>query len=294
MIKKKILLAINIVLVVIITLSLNSCLNEEEVPNENPAIQEYLQNNNISDAPLMDGLYVTVIEEGTGIEIEQGYEVNVYYEGYLLDGTVFDSNLSGIPLTFKAGLEQLISGWDLSMGSLREGDSAKIVMHSRYAYGSYSVGNIPSYSPLVFDIRILEVTIDEDDKIRRYLEKNNITVEPIEDGLYVVKERDAGNLKIKEGDVAGVFYRGFLMNGTLFDRKVTGTPVEFISGNGDFIDGWEKSMQYLGKGDSATIIMHSRYGYGAEVVGVIPANSPLVFGISIEDVVSNSSSTSKK
>ena len=129
--------------------------NMEERRNSEPTeLAEYIQNNNITAKPNAEGLYVIVKKRGTGAKVMAGNEVTVKYTGSLLDGTVFDSNT----FSFVIGQEKVFRGWDQGLMGLNVGTSAQLIIPSNMAYGSRGFGDkIPPYSPLVFEVEILEV-----------------------------------------------------------------------------------------------------------------------------------------
>ena len=135
-----------------------SCGQEDIAIDEDLEIEKYLEANNITAEPVEDGLYVIKERTGIGKEIDINSEVQVYYTGYLLKGmTIFDSIETGEPYTFKMESSNNIEGWNRSFELLREGDSAKIIMHSKWAYGANKYGSIPAYSTIIFDVSIVSV-----------------------------------------------------------------------------------------------------------------------------------------
>jgi peptidylprolyl isomerase len=104
------------------------------------------------------GLKYAIIKEGEGPLIEKGKQVVVHYSGFLLDGTKFDSSVErDEPLTFSAGIGQVIPGWDEGLLLLKKGSKAKFIIPSNLAYGDRDLGKIPANSTLVFDVEIVDV-----------------------------------------------------------------------------------------------------------------------------------------
>ncbi len=92
--------------------------------------------------------------------------VRVYYKGQLIDGTVFD-DASVRPFTFKIdgssfylnGASQtgssVISGWQVALQNMKEGDVWEVWIPWTLGYGSSGSGStIPAYSTLVFQIKL--------------------------------------------------------------------------------------------------------------------------------------------
>ncbi|MFZ1281290.1 MAG: FKBP-type peptidyl-prolyl cis-trans isomerase, partial [Ignavibacteriaceae bacterium] len=85
-------------------------------------------------------------------------QIVVHYSGFLLDGTKFDSSVErDEPLTFMAGVGQVIPGWDEGLLLLKKGSKARLVIPDSLAYGDRDLGKIPPKSTLVFDVEIVDV-----------------------------------------------------------------------------------------------------------------------------------------
>lgn len=135
---------------------------------ESAAIEAYVKDNNITETPRDNGLYVIVTKKGNGPKVEVGKRIKVDYTGYLLNGKVFDSSIKSIAeenglesheaLEFIVGQTNLIKGWDEGLMGLQQGSKAKLIIPSALAYGAKGAGDaIPSYAALVFDVEILSV-----------------------------------------------------------------------------------------------------------------------------------------
>lgn len=79
--------------------------------------------------------------------VEKGNFVTVEYEGKLEDGSVFDSTEKhGEPLSFEAGVGQMIRGFDNAVLGMKVGEKKKVTLSPQEAYGEYNptyVLNIP-------------------------------------------------------------------------------------------------------------------------------------------------------
>ena len=105
------------------------------------------------------GLYYIELEEGTGIVPDFQDTVLIRYVGRLLsNGTVFDSNINAdLPFGFVVGMGEVITGLDEGIRYMKEGGKAKLVIPSRLAYGPYGYYNISGYTPLLFEVELVEV-----------------------------------------------------------------------------------------------------------------------------------------
>lgn len=109
------------------------------------------------------GLKYIDVKEGKGAQPKQGQVISVKYHGYLLDGTVFDSNVDpkfGHPEPFKTpiGVGRVIAGWDEGMLSMKVGGKRKLIVPAILGYGSQGMGDrIPPDATLIFDVELLGV-----------------------------------------------------------------------------------------------------------------------------------------
>ncbi len=104
------------------------------------------------------GLYVQDLTVGTGDEATSGVTVTVHYEGWLSNGTKFDSSRDrDEPFSFLLGAGFVIQGWDEGLVGMRVGGFRKLVIPPGLGYGVNGFLTIPGNATLVFDIELLEV-----------------------------------------------------------------------------------------------------------------------------------------
>ncbi len=106
---------------------------------------------------LPSGLQYQVLKEGNGKKPTAKDSVKCHYEGFLIDGTVFDSSVQrGEPAVF--GLQQVIAGWTEGLQLMSEGGKYRFFIPYRLAYGEGGAGQlIPPYAALIFDVELIEV-----------------------------------------------------------------------------------------------------------------------------------------
>lgn len=104
---------------------------------------------------LGNGVLYEVITEGTGEVAADTARVKVHYEGKLIDGTVFDSNLESEPTTFRAN--QVIPGFKAALTSMPVGSKWIVYIPQDQAYGTQDMGNIKPFSALTFTIELLDI-----------------------------------------------------------------------------------------------------------------------------------------
>lgn len=132
---------------------------EERKGMELAEIENYLKDNpGMKEQPT--GVYLKTVKKGTGEKVEPMKTVKVHYTGRFVNGEVFDSSVEGgEPFTFTVGVGQVIPGWDATVSDMKVGDKVTVLIPSELAYGdgSRTGGAMPPYSPLVFDIELLEI-----------------------------------------------------------------------------------------------------------------------------------------
>ena len=106
---------------------------------------------------LPSGLQYQVLKEGNGKKPTAKDTVQCHYEGFLIDGTVFDSSIQrGEPATFP--LQQVIAGWTEGLQLMQEGAKYRFFIPYRLAYGEGGAGNsIPPFAALIFDVELIQV-----------------------------------------------------------------------------------------------------------------------------------------
>lgn len=123
------------------------------------------------------------------------------------------------------------------------------------------------------------------------------TVEPL-DG-YSAAPFDAASVKelqkevlvqgagetIKESDTINVSYFGWLPDGRIFDSskvKGTNTPIDLpLTG---VISGWTEGLKGEKVGSTIKLTIPAAKAYGSQSSGIIPANTPLTFIVTINSI----------
>lgn len=95
---------------------------------------------------------------GTGNPPATGSEVVVQYDGYLLDGTKFDSSRdNGAPFVFRVGTGRVIKGWDEALLTMKKGEKRTLIIPWWLGYGEEGKGPIPPKATLVFEVELLDI-----------------------------------------------------------------------------------------------------------------------------------------
>ncbi len=136
-------------------------------------LQDYLTENGISTPATESGLIFISKTKGTGKKVEAGKTVKVFYEGRLIDGTYFDTNVESVakeqglfnaqrtydPFQFTVGQGQVIRGWDEGLAMMSVGGKATLIIPSAIGYGANPRpgGVIKPFNTLIFEVEVVEV-----------------------------------------------------------------------------------------------------------------------------------------
>jgi len=81
-------------------------------------------------------------------------------------------------------------------------------------------------------------------------------------------------------DMVTVTYKGWLIDGKVFDQTQPGQTAQFPAGR--LIPGWVEALRRMKEGDEWELVIPASLGYGAAGAGgVIPPNETLVFDMQL-------------
>lgn len=132
-------------------------------------------------------------------------------------------------------------------------------------------------------------TYSEDEKnsfnnqAEEYAKKHHWNYEVLDGGLILeVLEKGSGTEKIQAGSEIEISYKGTLTNGQKFDQTEPGKPLQ--SNLKGLIGGFQLGLLEQVAGTKLRLVIPPQLGYGDEALERIPANSTLIFEITIEKV----------
>jgi FKBP-type peptidyl-prolyl cis-trans isomerase len=138
---------------------------------ETSKFKKYIDDNKLVGVTMPDGLFYTITQPGTGDKPAVGDTAEVYYTAKFTNGKVFETNVKeiaqknnnynpGLPyktIKIPVGVHRVIPGWDEGLQQLNKGAKATFVIPSKLAYGEQGYAVVPPYSPLVFDIQLVNI-----------------------------------------------------------------------------------------------------------------------------------------
>lgn len=122
------------------------------------------------------GLRYEITNEGSGPKPERGQKIETSYTlwingfpGEESDGAkakqIDTSNKKPFgeqPFKVRAGVSQVIKGWDLALIDMRQGESRKLIVPPELGYGDKGVGPIPGKAALYFEMTLTKVGAGEE------------------------------------------------------------------------------------------------------------------------------------
>ena len=128
---------------------------------------------------------------------------------------------------------------------------------------------------------VTDYTAKNEQEIKDYLAKNNLTAQRSTSGLYyIINEQGTGTQPTAASNVT-VAYKGYFTNGNVFDQS----KAEGISfGLNQVIKGWTEGIPYFKAGGSGVLLVPAHLGYGSYNYGPIPGGSVLIFDVKLISV----------
>lgn len=124
---------------------------------------------------------------------------------------------------------------------------------------------------------------DSQETIEQYLTRSNLMSSVTKDPrgfYYQIMTPGTGATPVLTSKVT-VFYKGSLTNGNIFDQT-NASPVTF--GLNQLILGWQYGIPLVKAGGRIMLYLPPSLGYGSQSMGQIPANSALIFDITLQGV----------
>jgi FKBP-type peptidyl-prolyl cis-trans isomerase FkpA len=136
-----------------------SCKKEDVTdygPIDKKIIEDYLAEKGVTNAQsTSSGLYYIIQKPGGDVHPTITSSITVNYQGYLTDGTLFDSSPAGKPYT--SDLSNLVAGWQEGLPLIGVGGKITLLCPSALGYGSTPYGKIPANSVILFNIELVKI-----------------------------------------------------------------------------------------------------------------------------------------
>lgn len=273
--------------------------------------------------PTESGLYFIEVQEGGGERPAVDDWVMLNYVGYTIPGdrvvdtymerVIYDNDLVvtstggdtiGLFGPFKMKVGAHTDGLTEGLTMMRTGGKAMMCFTSDLGYGNKStqlLKNISPYQSLRYDVELLEVIRDiesyELNKMISYADTiplaDTIRDDPTQSFMYYVVDQKAPGSEINEDSVVEISYKGYLIDGRVFDQSEDGETYEFKVGDlndaSSPIAGWHRGVTRFREGEKGRLIIPYPLAYGpagriTQGLVVIPPYETLVFEIEVVSV----------
>ena len=126
--------------------------------NQKSQIEDYIRRNMKRAVRIDSLLYFEKANFSNDRSVENGKTVLLSYTGRLISGKIIDQVSELQPLAINFGAEQqVIRGLELALIGMKKGESAKIIIPSHLGFGNEGTGQIPPFTPLVYEIKIIDI-----------------------------------------------------------------------------------------------------------------------------------------
>ncbi len=271
------------------------------------------------NTPRSDGLYFIEHKAGTGASPDSDDWVLInhvcykipeddIYESYIenvaIDNHFYDSVAMYGPYKLLNGSRN--PGLTEGLTLMKEGSQATIFFSSELGYGVDGTADIAPYQSLKYEVELLEVIKDidvyEETRINNYMDtvpQFDTIRDPDSDAImyYIIDESSDGN-EVVPDSLAEIAYKGYLMDGRVFDERTAANPFTLTVGADDVIKGWDLGLLKLHEGEKARFIIPYQMAYGEDGrkdgssgLRTIPPYETLLFEIEIVGVREDPSNT---
>lgn len=108
--------------------------------------------------PDLNGIYYLKRTQTNLEPVTMGKKIKIVFSARFLDGRPLGRLNQEMEYTYGTP-DQTVKGLNIVIGTLKMGETAKIIVPSRLAFGEKgsSNGSVPPYTPIVFDIKIIDI-----------------------------------------------------------------------------------------------------------------------------------------
>lgn len=227
------------------------------------------------------GIFKKIIKEGEKWEHpKEADEVLVKYEARLEDGTVVSKSEEGVEFYVKDGY--FCPAFAIAVKTMKKGEKVLLTVKPQYGFGHQgreAIGNdvaVPPNATLLVDLELVSwKVVDEVTDDKKVLKK--------------ILKQGEGYERPNDGAVVKVKYTGKLEDGTIFEEKGSDEePFEFMAGEEQVVDGLDRAVMTMKKGEVALVSVAAEYGYQKEIktdLAVVPPKSNLIYEVELVSFV---------
>lgn len=238
---------------------------------------ELLSWTSVKDICKDGGIFKKILVEGEKWENPKDLdEVFVKYEARLEDGTLVSKSEG---MEFTVGDGYFCPALAKAVKTMKKGEKVLLTVKPQYAFGevgrpaSGDEAAVPPNATLQITLELVSwKSVTDITKDRKVLKKT------LKEGEGFERPNDGAVVKVK--------LTGKLQNGTIFTRKGTDEePFEFKTDEEQVIDGLDRAVKNMKKGEVAFVTIHPEYAFGTsdstQDLAVVPANAIVYYEIEL-------------
>ncbi|MEM9671316.1 MAG: FKBP-type peptidyl-prolyl cis-trans isomerase [Bacteroidota bacterium] len=256
---------------------------EQQVREEDQLINNYLTDNSIQAERLNSGIYTEMLTSNdAGAAVEDESIVAIRYSLSTLNGKLIGNLPDSVaPIRFFHAQRNpnalFPRGINIAIERMRVGERYRLYLPSYHAFDSYSFGQlIPRKTIVIAEVEVVKLEHEDSIKVNNHqtmeafiLQENFVSIEELAAGVFLeILEEGTGDLP-KTGSLVKVNYKGYYLDGEVFDESEENKPIEFFIGKETVIPGFEAGVSALKKGGKGRVMIPSHLGF-AEGIQVIP------------------------
>lgn len=120
--------------------------------------------------------------------------------------------------------------------------------------------------------------------VLKYITKNK-GFKKLASGLFLKKlVANSKGIPTQNGAMLSVNYKGWLIDGDVFDENKNAPPFKFVLGMKQVIAGWEQGLKQMKKGETYQLVIPWYLAYGSQGNGPIPPFTSIVFNIQLIEI----------
>lgn len=243
------------------------------------------------------GMRYRIIEDKKEGKSVNGDSTMVLHLNYRL---ALASNDSVLQETFTKGTPAYIGVLEQNFRPMFEklgaGDSAEALINADtfflHSFGEPRPSFIREGEDIRFTVKVIDVFSQmemnkkQEDEINAFKTKDSVAFLQLKasmpsatttaSGMFYIKEKTGKGKQVKKGNKATVLYKGYLLNGQVFDENQT-DGITIPVGLGQVIPGWDEMLQLMKEGDKVKVVIPWKLAYGPRGNQGIPPFSSLVF-----------------
>ena len=295
-------ISILIALTICFSIGCSKSENDERLEKDNALIERELKSKKINFTK-HNNVYHAIQKKGYGYMVAPGDSVAFWYVGYIFGqgNFIFDTNVPEIalkagldtsvisfdPIVVIAGDNKLIEGIGRGLMQCREKEFASIYFSSILGFGGHSVGPVPAWSPLGYDILIFSVINNhikaEQKSIANFVSQNEGFVQDTIGFWKRYVSHSISETYPSFGDTIYGWYRERILNGEIVNEAPNEGKMMVLDNNNS-TEGLMFGFMQMSPTDRLELVVPSSLGYGIHGISGVPPYTPLFYELRLDSI----------